>query len=140
MSWKCIHRFAGPTHGKPSEVVKGDYIASSGYVLIINNDPIITTYPFGLGNAEKRVFAEKFGFTTREDNHLTTSDMLKAPTDTAKRDFSNNDCFCCIIRSTGTEHGIHVELMTSPLTSRRSHRFSQAINALLLMASPKYSC
>ena len=32
--------------------------------------------------------------------------MLKALTDTAQRDFSNNDCFCCIIRSTGTEHGI----------------------------------
>ena len=87
-------------------MVKGDYVAISGYVLIINNDPITTTYPFGLENTEKRVFEEKFGFTTREYNHLTTSDMLKALTGTAQRDFSNNDCFCCIIRSTGREHGI----------------------------------
>ena len=35
-----------------------------------------------------------------------TGDMLKALTDTAQRDFSSNDCFCCIIRSTGAEHGI----------------------------------
>ena len=105
MSWKCIHIFAGLTYGKPSQVVKGDYIARSGYVLIINNCPI-TRDPFELERTEKGVFAEEFGFTTREDIHLTTSDMLKALTDTAHRDFSSNDCFCCIIRSTGTEHGI----------------------------------
>ena len=104
MSWKCIHIFAGLTYGKPSQVVKGDYIARSGYVLIINNDPTRTaSYSF---KSEKQAFAEGFGFTTREDIYLTTSDMLKALTDTAQRDFSNNDCFCCIIRSTGTEHGI----------------------------------
>ena len=103
-SWKCIHIFAGPTHGKPSQVVKGDYIARSGYVLIINNHPTPTASdPF---KSEKTAFAEVFGFTTREDINLTTSDMLKALTDTAQRDFSNNDCFCCIIRSTGSEHGI----------------------------------
>ena len=105
-SWKCIHNiFAGPTHGKPSQVVKGDYIARSGYVLRINNRPI-TRNPFELERSEKGVFAAEFGFTTREDIHLTTSDMLKALTDTAQRDFSSNDCFCCIIRSTGAEHGI----------------------------------
>ena len=102
--WKCIHIFAGLTHEKPSEVVKGYYIARSGYVLIINNYPTPTASdPF---KSEKTAFAEGFGFTTREDIYLTTSDMLKALTDTAQRDFSNNDCFCCIIRSTGTEHGI----------------------------------
>ena len=85
-------------------MVKGDYIARSGYVLIINNHPIPTASdPF---KSEKTAFAGVFGFTTREDIYLTTSDMLKALTDTAQRDFSNNDCFCCIIRSTGTEHGI----------------------------------
>ena len=87
-------------------MVKGDYIARSGYVLIINNYPITTDDPFELESTEKRVFAAQFGFTTREDIYLTTSDMLKALTDTAQRDFSSNDCFCCIIRSTGTEHGI----------------------------------
>ena len=72
--------------------------------MIINNYP---TDPFEFREpTEKQVFADKFGFTTREDIYLTTSDMLKALTDTAQRDFSNNDCFCCIIRSTGTEHGI----------------------------------
>lgn len=85
-------------------MVKDDYIARSGYVLIINNHPTPTASdPF---KSEKTAFAEVFGFTTREDIYLTTSDMLKALTDTAQRDFSNNDCFCCIIRSTGTEHGI----------------------------------
>ena len=87
-------------------MVKGDYIARSGYVLILNNCPI-TRDPFEFERIrEKGVFAAKFGFTTREDIGLTTSDMLKALTDTAQRDFSSNDCFCCIIRSTGTEHGI----------------------------------
>ena len=102
MSWKCIHIFAGLTHGKPSQVVKGDYIARSGYVLIINNDPT-STDPF---KSEKTAFAEGFGFTTVEVIYLTRRDMLKFLTHTARRDFSNDDCFFCIIRSTGTEHGI----------------------------------
>ena len=83
-------------------MVKGDYIAKSGYVLIINNYP----WAFQLQRSEKNVFAQTLGFTTREDINLTTSDMLKALTETAQRDFSNNDCFFCVIRSTGTEHGI----------------------------------
>ena len=87
-----------------SQMFKGRYIARSGYVLIINNYPV--DEQFELEPTEKKVFAQKFGFTTREDLNLTTDDMLKALTDTAQRDFSNNDCFCCIIRSTGTEHGI----------------------------------
>ena len=87
-------------------MVKGGYIARSGYVLILNNCPI-SRDPFEFKPIrEKRVFAAEFGFTTREDIGLTTSDMLKALTDTAQRDFSSNDCFCCIIRSTGAEHGI----------------------------------
>ena len=87
-------------------MVKGDYIARSVYVLILNNCPI-TRDPFEFERIhEKGFFAAEFGFTTREDIGLTTSDMLKALTDTAQRDFSSNDCFCCIIRSTGTEHGI----------------------------------
>ena len=106
-SWKCIHNiFAGPTHGKPSQVVKGDYIARSVYVLILNDVPPTRDAFEFYRNFQKRLFAAKFGFTTREDIGLTTSDMLKALTDTAQRDFSSNDCFCCIIRSTGTEHGI----------------------------------
>ena len=106
-SWKGIHNiFAGPTHGKPSQVVKGDYIARSGYVLILNNCPI-TRDAFELDRTRRKgIFAAEFGFTTREDIGLTRSDMLKALTDTAQRDFSSNDCFCCIIQSTGTEHGI----------------------------------
>ena len=87
-------------------MVKDDYIARSGYVLILNNCPI-TRDAFKFERIrEKEVFAAEFGFTTREDIGLTTSDMLKALTDTAQRDFSSNDCFCCIIRSTGREHGI----------------------------------
>ena len=85
-------------------MVEGDYIARSGYVLIINNYPV--DEPFERDYTEKKIFAQKFRFTTREDLNLTTGDMLKALTDTAQRDFSNNDCFCCIIRSTGTENGI----------------------------------
>ena len=96
-------------------MVKGNYTARSGYVFIINNYPIDL---FELRRSEKWVFSEDFRFTTREDVYLTKSDMLKALTDTAQRDFSNNDCFCCIIRSTGTEHGIcgtddeHIDIKT----------------------------
>ena len=78
----------------------------SGYVLIIDNCPIPSSELIEPTGTVKSIFAGEFGFTSREDNHLTTSDMLKALTDTAQRDFSNNDCFCCIIRSAGTEHGI----------------------------------
>lgn len=85
-------------------MVKDDCVAKSGYVLIINNCPV--DWSFQLEPTEKHVFAQKFAFTTREDINLTTGDMLKALTDTAQRDFSNDDCFCCIIRSTETEHGI----------------------------------
>ena len=87
-----------------SQMVEGHYIARSGYVLIINNYPV--DEQFEGDPTEKKVFAQKFGFTTREDLNLTTGDMLKALTDTAQRDFSNDDCFCCIIRSTGTKNGI----------------------------------
>ena len=87
-----------------SQMFKGRYIARSGYVLIINNYPV--DEQFERDPTEKKVFAQKFGFTTREDLNLTTGDMLKALTDTAQRDFSNDDCFCCIIRSTGTKNGI----------------------------------
>ena len=59
-------------------MVKGDYIAKSGYVLIINNYP----WAIQLQRSEKNVFAQTLGFTTREDINLTTSDMLKALTET----------------------------------------------------------
>ena len=146
-SWKCIHNiFAGPTHGKPSQVVKGDYIARSGYVLIINNYPITTDDPFELESTEKRVFAAQFGFTTREDIYLTTSDMLKALTDTAQRDFSSNDCFCCIIRSTGTEHGIcgtddkpiDIKTITSLFTSDKCPSLDGKPKIFVLMPINKF--
>ena len=144
MSWKCIHIFAGLTYGKPSQVVKGDYIARSGYVLIINNDPTRTaSYSF---KSEKQAFAEGFGFTTREDIYLTTSDMLKALTDTAKRDFSNNDCFCCIIRSTGTEHGIcgiddkpiDIKTITSLFTSDKCPSLDGKPKIFVLIPTKKF--
>ena len=124
-------------------MVKGDYIARSGYVLIINNCPI-TRDPFELERTEKGVFAEEFGFTTREDIHLTTSDMLKALTDTAQRDFSSNDCFCCIIRSTGTEHGIcgtddkpiDIKTITSLFTSDKCPSLDGKTKIFVL--EPKY--
>ena len=85
-------------------MVEGRYIVESGYVLIINNYPVDELLE--RKDTEKNIFAQIFRYTTREDINLTTGDMLKALTDTAQRDFSNNDCFCCIIRSTGTENGI----------------------------------
>ena len=74
-----------------SQMVEGHYIARSGYVLIINNYP--DDKQFERKHSEKKIFAQKFRFTTREDLNLTTGDMLKALTDTAQRDFSNNDLF-----------------------------------------------
>lgn len=66
-------------------------------------------------------FAHKFGFETREDINLTKSEMLQVLTDTAQRDFSNDDCFLCIIVSNGTANGvcgtdnesIDIEIITS---------------------------
>ena len=92
-SWKCIHIFAGPTHGKPSQVV-----------LIINNYPITNDDVFELKNPWKNGFRREIRLY--DQRRYLPDYNWQALTDTAQRDFSSNDCFCCIIRSTGTEHGI----------------------------------
>ena len=123
-------------------MVKGDYIARSGYVLIINNHPI----PSDLERNEKSVFAYRFGFTTREDIYLTTSDMLKALTDTSQRDFSNNDCFCCIIGSSRTKHGIcgtddkpiDIKTITSLFTSDKCPSLDGKPKIFVLMPINKF--
>ena len=114
--------------------------------MIINNHPITTNHPFELERTEKQVFAEKFGFTTREDIYLTTGDMLKALTDTAQRDFSSNDCFCCIIRSTGAEHGIcgtddkpiDIKTITSLFTSDKCPSLDGKPKIFVLMPINKF--
>ena len=49
----------------------------------------------------------KFGFRTRRDERLTASEMLKAVTDTAEKDFSSDECFVCVIVSDGSKDGIY---------------------------------
>ena len=48
---------------------------------------------------------DRLGFTTKVYNNLTKSAMLKVLADTAEKDFSNFDCFVCVILSEGSVEG-----------------------------------
>lgn len=91
---------AESTHFPLSKKFQGANTTVSGYVLIMNNNT------FSDPHHSMEFFAHKFGFKTREDINLTTSEMLQVLTDTAQRDFSTDDCFLCIVVSHGTAHGI----------------------------------
>ena len=89
-----------------------NYIARSGYVLIINN------YLFSyMRHAErsgsnddvknlKNLF-DDFGFRYRVQDNQTRREMLLLLTDTSEKDFSKYDCFVCVILSHGSENGVH---------------------------------
>ena len=97
---RCIFIIAESTHFPLSKAFQRAYTTAPGYVLIINN------HTFSDPHHSKEFFAHKFGFETREDINLTKRAMLKVLTDTARRDFSTNDCFFCIVVSHGTADGI----------------------------------
>ena len=88
-----------------------NYIARSGYVLVINN------YIFpqradvertGSNDDVKNLTnIDDFNFQTRIYDNLTRSEMLKLLTETAEKDFSKNDCFVCVILSHGSKDGIY---------------------------------
>lgn len=49
---------------------------------------------------------DKFGFRTRIDDNLTKGGLLKVLRDTSKKDFSEYECFVCVILSHGSKGGI----------------------------------
>ena len=104
--------FAAQVHCQESAGDGMNYMARSGYVLVINNylfpqrtdvertgsnDDVI-----GLAN-----LFDDFNFRTRVHDNLTKSDMLKLLMETAEKDFSKYDCFVCVILSHGSKEGIY---------------------------------
>ena len=89
-----------------------NYIARSGYVLVINN------YIFpqradvertGSNDDVKNLtnLFDDFGFPPRVQDNQTGSEMLSLLKETAEKDFSKYDCFVCVILSHGSKDGIY---------------------------------
>ena len=89
-----------------------NYIARSGYVLIINNYifPQRLNVERTASNDDVKNLTNLFddsNFRTRIYDNLTRSEMLKLLTETAEKDFSKYDCFVCVILSHGSKDGIY---------------------------------
>ena len=89
-----------------------NYIARSGFVLVINN------YVFPQRVHAERIGSEDdvknltnlfddFGFRSHIHCNLTGGEMLRLLTDTSQKDFSRYDCFVCVILSHGSRDGIY---------------------------------
>ena len=88
-----------------------NYIARSGYVLIINNNLFPQRLHVERAGSEGDVknltnLFDDFGFRSRVDRNLTGKEMWRLLTDTAEKDFSRYDCFLCVILSHGSKDGI----------------------------------
>ena len=89
-----------------------NYVARSGYVLVINNylfPQRVDVERTGSNDDVKNLtnLFDDFNFRSRIHDNLTRSEMLTLLTDTAERDFSKYDCFVCVILSHGSKDGIY---------------------------------
>ena len=89
-----------------------NYIARSGYVLVINNyifpqraDVERTGSNDDVRNL-KDLFGD-FGFRSRVQDNQAGREMLLLLKETAEKDFSRYDCFVCVILSHGSKDGIY---------------------------------
>ncbi|XP_015750874.1 PREDICTED: caspase-3-like [Acropora digitifera] len=88
-----------------------NYIAKTGYVLVINNVQFPgRRNPVRSGSDEdvQRLvdLFQDFRFEIRESRDLERRDMMILLRDTSARDFTNYDCFVCVILSHGEKDGI----------------------------------
>ena len=89
-----------------------NYIARSGFVLVINNylfPQRLNVERTGSDDDVKNLtnLFDDFGFRSRIHCNLTGGEMLRLLTDTAQKDFSRYDCFVCVILSHGSRDGIY---------------------------------
>ena len=89
-----------------------NYIARSGYVLILNNylfPQRVNVERTGSNEDVRKLknLFDDFGFRSRVADNLTRSEMLSILKDTAEKDFSKYDCFVCVILSHGSEGGVY---------------------------------
>ena len=89
-----------------------NYLAKSGYVLVINNylfPQRVNVERTGSNDDVQNLtnLFDDFNFRTRTHDNLTRSEMLKLLTETAEKDFSKYDCFVCVILSHGSKDGIY---------------------------------
>ena len=88
------------------EVIYDDinYTAKTGHVLVIDNCTAVSAEKSASSHVQPLLdLYDHLGFTTKVCNNLTKSAMLKVLEDTAEKDFSNFDCFVCVIVSHGSE-------------------------------------
>ncbi|XP_067024520.1 caspase-3-like isoform X3 [Acropora muricata] len=88
-----------------------NYIAKTGYVLVINNVQFPgRRNPVRSGSDEdvQRLvdLFQDFRFEIRESRDLERRDMMILLRDTSARDFTKYDCFVCVILSHGEKDGI----------------------------------
>ncbi|XP_068758730.1 caspase-3-like [Montipora capricornis] len=89
-----------------------NYIAKSGYVLVINNSIFSGRSHVERTGSQHDVkklgdLFDNLNFKCRVENNLTRSKMWDVLKDTSEKDFSKYDCFVCVILSHGSEAGIH---------------------------------
>ena len=89
-----------------------NYIANTGYVLVINNVQFPgRDNPVRSGSDEdvERLvdLFRDFRFQIKERRNLERSDMMNLLTDTSEKDFTKYDCFVCVILSHGAQNGIY---------------------------------
>lgn len=91
-------------HGQDSSGDDINYVAKTGYVLVINN----VIFPGSDEDVERLLdLFGNFKFQIREHRNLERSDMIKILTHTSKKDFSKYDTFVCVILSHGSEDEIY---------------------------------
>ena len=99
-------------HGQESSDYDINYVAKTGYVLVINN----VIFP-GRENSVRTGSDEdvdrlvdlfySFRFLIKKYRNLERNDMMNLLTHTSEKDFSKYDCFVCVILSHGSKDGIY---------------------------------
>ena len=102
----------GIDHDQSNDNDQINYIANTGYVLVINNVQFPgRENPVRSGSDEdvERLvdLFRDFRFQIKERRNLERSDMMNLLTDTSEKDFTKYDCFVCVILSHGAQNGIY---------------------------------
>ena len=111
-NWCFDVLIVGQNHGQESSPDDINYLAKTGYVLVINNVMFpARENPERTGSDEdvKRLvdLFRELRFQIKEYRNLERTDMMNFLTETSEKDFSKYDCFVCVILSHGTKDGIY---------------------------------
>lgn len=102
----------GIDHHQSNDNDKINYIANTGYVLVINNVHFPGRENYVRSGSDEDVqrlvdLFQDLRFEIRESRDLERRDMMMLLRDTSARDFTKYDCFVCVILSHGTKDGIY---------------------------------